>query len=422
MALADELAQSSPLARNVAQNRLNTRQMGQGGRTLEQSNKALGGEPSYYNSLNEMAAHKAEVSRPLYQKAYSNDVEFTPELEAILATPAGKAAIAKAKILAANEGIPFRWFGETEGGKLNSLMTISEKQRVAPNMQSLDTVKRAMDDNIYDAHATEWGTIKPTDAARAEEKVVRRLRDELDRMNPDYRLARETYGGLTQAQRAMSTGKRFLTEWSEVTEEQLKNMSKSERTAFRTGMQQGLKEKVDTARDGADVTKRLFGSKEARNKLRIAFPDDRSFREFTSTMLGEAEKFRTGKILGGSPTIKRSNDRDALNPGDIAVDSVTMGAAATGFRAANQWLKSKISSSRSPEQAKALSAILYETDPVKKKLMLDQLMRPEPIMPMQSLGSRFAEQGVQAAGLLGAQREVKDQPFSRHRPYPSLLD
>lgn len=84
------------------------------------------------------------VAGPLYEKAYAQSVELTPELAEILATPAGRQAMNRARTIAANE----RRNPDDLGFVLDDAGEVS--MSATPSVQTLDYVKRGLDSVLDD--------------------------------------------------------------------------------------------------------------------------------------------------------------------------------------------------------------------------------------------------------------------------------
>lgn len=103
-ALAGSVSRQPGAARNTAMGFVRDRQFDQGSRIGDAINRDLGPTTDTFAESEALMNRAKAAAGPLYDKAYSNPVEFSDELQAILATPAGKQAMARAATIAANEG------------------------------------------------------------------------------------------------------------------------------------------------------------------------------------------------------------------------------------------------------------------------------------------------------------------------------
>ncbi len=83
-------------------------------------------------------------------------------------------------------------------------------------------------------------------------------------------------------------------------------LSPSEQEAYKVGALDAVKTKIQTAKDTADIRKRIFGSPEERQRVSSLFPDDATFKQFEKDMMTESMMRKTQeKVLGNSSTFER---------------------------------------------------------------------------------------------------------------------
>lgn len=290
--------------RETASKFLKERQEGQYLRAEEGVQKGLGSKNFYDEELALEAQQKA--ASPLYQEAYSANQDIvSPEINRILKTPAGKAALADAKTRMQNDlslmGVPDKELAEQmkilgmKGGASKGL-----------KLRTLDYVKKA-----YDAQVTKALREGDYDAYRSLRKQRSTLLRELDAADKTgkYAKARDTWGGAERTKEALDDGTRFIREDAEITSRELREMSSSEREMFRIGAAKALRDIIYNTPDGADVAKRIFASPAKREKLQAIFPNKKAYEEFEKSMRSEMRMFETkGKVLGGSPTQPRQEE------------------------------------------------------------------------------------------------------------------
>jgi hypothetical protein len=103
-ALASSVSRQAGPARTIAKGFTKERQMGQMDRVRDAINRDLGPTTDILSESDRLLQQARERAGPLYDQAYATPVPASPRLQAILATPAGRAALARARTIAANEG------------------------------------------------------------------------------------------------------------------------------------------------------------------------------------------------------------------------------------------------------------------------------------------------------------------------------
>lgn len=276
---------------------LEERQTGQGARVSSQLEKALGNDGDFHGAVSDIVNERAKAAKPLYDKAYEGSA-WSDDLKGLLDRPAMKRAHARAKEIAANEGVAI---GEP------------------PSMRTWDYIKRGLDDEIEKYRDTTTGRLVLDENGRALVTLRKQLLDALDAANPDYKAARSVFAGHSELLDALHLGRAFARGDEEVVASRFGKLSQPEKDMFRIGAVRELKGMIDRAPDGADVVRRIFGSPERRNRLAMLFDTEDQFREFAQRMELERETSRTRHfVLGNSQSLRISADQD-----DLLSDAVT---------------------------------------------------------------------------------------------------
>jgi len=183
--------------------------------------------------------------------------------------------------------------------------------------------------------------------------------------NKDYEIATQRFAGDAALRDAIDVGKSIFKGTADDLKPIVKNMSESEREAFRIGVAQAIRDRVSNQRDLANSAQDLFGKDRFRGLLREAFPDARSFSDFEKRMTArinqEVTRSRT-KPSGGSKTAFAQEDakdvvRDAElftnllsgNIGAVGRDVVTRGGglgAKVGTRVASDLFDTNLGNQR----------------------------------------------------------------------------
>tara|TARA_Y100001937_G_scaffold17961_2_gene24844 strand:+ start:1644 stop:3788 length:2145 start_codon:yes stop_codon:yes gene_type:complete len=191
------------------------------------------------------------------------------------------------------------------------------------------------------------------------------FKDRLFDENPAYKEANARFAGDAALRDAIDVGKKIFSGTADDLKPIVKNMSESEREAFRIGVAQAIRDRVSNQRDLANSAQDLFGKDRFRGLLREAFPDAKSFADFEKRMTArinqEVTRGRT-KPSGGSRTAFAQEDakdvvRDAElftnllsgNIGGVGRDLVTRGGglgAKVGTRVAGDLFDTNLGNQR----------------------------------------------------------------------------
>lgn len=221
-----------------------------------------------------------------------------------------------------------------------------------PTLRLLDAAKRGLDLMLQsgDDGIRNSKTNLLTQKGHEIDAMRRTLVNQLDDLSPKdpqtgqslYKMAREAWGGPTETIEALTH----------------------------------VQKVADSARDGSDITGRLFGSKAARDKLKGLFPDAQSMATFAQKISAEKTMADTErKLVGGSQTqYLRAAQADSANGGiaDAAFNVAASGSPLStaiyeGARAAKNWLLAP------PKSIADEATALYSTDPATKDAAFNAL-------------------------------------------------
>lgn len=385
--LASVSRQPGP-SRVIARDAVGQRQVEQGDRVLGAIGRDLGPIANVRQQSDNLMQQARTAAAPLYESAYKNAVIATPELEAVLNTPAGRGALARARTIAANErrdpealGFmldadgnvrldPTVNLGEAADGTLEATQGAAMSRGYTP--QTLDYVKRGLDDIIESHRDPVTGRLVLDEAGRAINAVRSQLLGEVDRLNPDYAGARAAYAGPASAEEAMQLGRQSLTASAEDIEAATGRMTEPQREQFALGFRAAMADNLGRAVDGADKVGRLLGTPRKRAALASVFGGNENFDNFLATMTDEratSETFRS--VMAGSQTAERLA-ADARSTDAGLVDTAA-GAALRGVSEPIGLLGDALKSLREvgkfgagkagDETRESVASLLTETDP-----------------------------------------------------------
>lgn len=212
-----------------------------------------------------------------------------------------KSAFKQAQKLASYDDVP-----------MPSLESITERMRqgMTPDLtfQQAHYIKMGMD------AAIDVGKRKGSLSNVEKGKLTKLRQDFKERLfadNPSYARANTRFAGDAAMRDAIDVGRKIFSGSADDLKPMVKNMSESEREAFRIGVAQAIRDRVSNQRDLANSAQDLFGKDRFRSILREAFPDDETFAHFQRRMEGrinqEITRSRT-KPSAGSRTTPMAED------------------------------------------------------------------------------------------------------------------
>jgi len=173
-----------------------------------------------------------------------------------------------------------------------------------PTVEVLDQIKRGLD--VLIEKETDAVTGKVTQLGKVYRDKKNEFLRTIDDAVPEYGQARKAFAGDAEIIDATRRGQDFMKLSPDAAKREFNKLNPSEAEAYRIGAIDALRQKIDTAKDSADMRKRIFGSQAERDRIKVLFPDEDSFRAFERNMSLEASMRSTQeKILGNSATMQR---------------------------------------------------------------------------------------------------------------------
>ena len=282
----------------------------------------LGQRGSIVDTVDEIVARRSADAADAYGAIADLTVE-APELGGILKRPAFRQAYDRARTIAANrEGVQLP--------PLEDLVDDSGNLRIPLKIELLDRVKRGVDDLL------DVGRRSPADAGglgRESAAAIRSAKNDfigiIDNAVPEYAQARSAFAGESALLDALDKGQDLFKMRPDEARKLLESFGDSEREMFVRGAFDSMATRVEDAAAGFDITKRrpLREATLDRQRLRLLFPDDASFEQFTNGLADEATIAATNRfVVGGSQTA----DKLAGLAEFAGVDLAAMGAVARG--------------------------------------------------------------------------------------------
>jgi hypothetical protein len=294
------------------------RTVGQFGRMSDDLAAGMGADAGEFASTGaDIAARRAAAAGPAYRAAYGKPAPaLSKSGQAVLATPAGKAAVARATTMMGN-----RQAAAKDGAGNYTVEMLDQIQRALRDMET--TRKRA-------GAAEMAGNL-----GHLRSRLLAELPNDLRTVMANYRAESELID-------ALNAGRTFMRGDVEAVAAAVANMTPQQRDLFRLGAARQLRGMLGAKADGADATT-IVQNPAMRERLAAIFPDAASL----DTFLGKAATEKTmqatrNAILKGSPTAERLGDDAGFAQsageivGDIAsgrgVVSTVLGAGARATR------------------------------------------------------------------------------------------
>lgn len=244
-------------------------------------------------------------------------------------------------------------------------------EEIAPTWQTLDYIKRGLDD-VVQANKTA-GAGRLDTAGRATNNTLQELLQRVDEANPAYAAARAAYAGPTRERQALELGTKALNASDQEILQMTGNLSDSELDQFLLGYRAAMGQAVDRRVDGGNKAAALLGTPRKRQALEQAFGDRANLERFGRTLQDENQAYETYRAIAtGSPTAERLADdamTDDLSLLQDATGKAIKGAAtggiagllASGMDAAGDvW---KFGAGKAGERAREdAAALLFNTD------------------------------------------------------------
>lgn len=412
-ALARSAANLNPEARSVIERTASDRFALQGERARTFLDRIMGGATDDLALQERIQRAARNANRPAYRKAYEEgaEIQMTPELERLVSSPSvveamRKVATGKGRDRAVAEGF----------GTFNPNVIVTPDGRIIfrkgkdasgayPDLQFWDFVKRELDDMANsarrggrDSEASTLGTL------------ARTLREELDEQVPSYREARAGAAAFFDAEDALDAGRKFVTQNRRNAEVSriLKAMSEDERQAFAVGFASELKDAIAQAGDRVNVISRLFGSEQAREKIRLALGPAR-YREFEKFVKIETIMDQIRGAMGNSTTARQLVELGlAGGTGFAFTGSLTAGAVAAVLTRAAQATGKKIEGN----VAKHVARLLISDDPRDLKKAVQEANKSRNVSAaIDHLFGLLGQGGAIAAGQQGADIAAARKPL-----------
>lgn len=459
-ALAGSAVRKSPMVRQTAEDVLRPRAMGQIDRLQGAISRDFGDPTSVLTRSDELVQQAKTAAAPLYQQAYAAPAIGSPEIDSLLQTPFGRSALGRARTIAANErrDPAAMGFNLDENGdvvlnpvqtdlygaqaaakaefdaanaahqsamimpganatsasarleaarqsleKANAALQNTPTAGVAQGAsnytpQTLDYVKRGMDDVLEQYRNPMTGKLQLDEAGRAQNDVLRSFLSEVDGINPSYGQARAAYAGPAGERSALQLGTQAPNQSADEVRYTLGNLGGNKPDQYRLGALSAISTQANRARYSVNPYETIAGSPEARNRLGVLFPGGAP--NFTRQADLEGEMSRTfTEALGGSQTAPRGaadqafDASPAMTLGIDAANAVATGSppVATMARLGGNFLKDSYRLGLGQAKANQLGPVLLNPDAAQAAAIFADIRKNA--MKAGMLGKKAKKQG-----------------------------
>lgn len=385
---AGALASIPGQAQTTIRDAVTERAKGASARVSDDVAQTVGGSPDLFTLHNDIVAAQKAASDPLYAAVRDVPIKMPPALTFIGQTPLGKAAFAKARELAANDGYTAQ--GVTVG--------------------LVDYAKQALDDIAASAAREGKGNV-----ARQARNMAKAITSATDTQVPGYKQAREAFAGPARVMEAIEEGQAAL--GKDVSPSQLKStldgMSTSEKDAYLAGVQGSIEATMGNAVNDPLALRNTLRKGWNQAKLRTLLGD-----ELTEDLLKRIDREVTfGKtenvVAGNSETAARQAAQREIDPQQKPVTQPTViGLVLSAINKARAGVRAKTQPKVNNDLAAFLKANGSSWDPSQIS-EVQRAMQPQPFLPagMRDLArsqviqqSGTVEDQLAAAGFLPGSR------------------
>lgn len=288
------------------------RQQGGAKSRVEQQIKSKIPTPDFFASEDAITKSLRDIGEEGYEKSFAFGAVKDPTIQTLLKNPGVSRALKNAQETSAIEANNAAARGEDPSKyalKINmepvldasgALVGMRPTGDVIPDVRTLHTIKRALDEEITSLY-------KAGDGARAEALKATRnqILDRLDKIVPEYRKARKMYAGDLEIRDALQFGRQSGSLAPEEFARKFTKYSPGEQEAAKTGLVQNIMDGF-----GKTSTKRNFAQNVVNNdnlmgKLQLVMKPE-EFRVFKAALKREAELFgQASRVAQGSATFER---------------------------------------------------------------------------------------------------------------------
>lgn len=230
----------------------------QGPRIAQAFERATSTNRKFFPALDDLEQARRVDAGPLYEAAYAKPARTKVLDELILRAP--DETFTEAQRAARYEGLIFP----------NIVATTTDNVRKVVGdytVKDVDIIKRGLD-RIIEKN-TDDVTGKVNSEARRAIQLKNAIVNEVDKLAPEYALARSAWAGPSAVMDAMKAGQRIFNERAEITARDISRLGQSEKEGFLIGALDAVNQRIGRKIEGQDVTG-AFRSGNARAQIEAA--------------------------------------------------------------------------------------------------------------------------------------------------------
>lgn len=269
-------------------------------------NKNLSAE-SYFDTLDNTIARRKELSKPLYEQAYSEGDNALKQAMSLPST--GDVKVGRVRELVNDDRIK------------NAIQTARKDYGINQeipdiSIQSLHGARQVVDDIIRSANR-EGKNNKAGSYMDLKNKINNVIYD----VAPTMKIADKTFAGFSALKNAQEEGLKFNQYRNgEEVKRAFSKLSDGEKETFKIGVKDYLMDKVSKSSE-RNPTKAIFGNQLEYGKLKAVFNNPKEFKDFAQRLSDEIRVFDVKqRIVGGSRTDFNLAESDQL------LDKIAKGA------------------------------------------------------------------------------------------------
>lgn len=247
---------------------------------------------SFSQTIKQLRQSRADAAEPLYTAAREKPLKMTNYMQVVMDPEKGVPEVVDA-VKTANRRLATK---RAAGDQVS-------------NIDVIDETKRVIDDQIGSLYR-QGANNRARDIIRVKNKIL----EDVDQQIPEYKAARNVFAGDSALMDAADLGTQILRKDVDYLDDMLRTMSDSEKGMFRIGAKKAIREKLMQAREGTNAINRI-ASEINLDRMKRAFPSERSFNQFRDDLRFEANIFETERVLHNSMTALRQAERRALSQG-----------------------------------------------------------------------------------------------------------
>lgn len=290
-------------------------------RLSAQARRTISNDPRQPREMrDEFVTRARERAAPLYEEAYARPgAPRSPLTDELMERPSMREAMGRAVRIAREEGRDPNTLGfqfDADGNVLH----VRE-----PSMQTMDYLKRGLDDHLESFRDAVTGRLNLDTAGRAAQQTRVAFRRELERLNPTYGEALAAYGDEAQLGDAVRIGEQFLTMEADDFATAIARLSPEQRQIAQAAARRAVERQAGTQGAAPGVAQRLTNGREQAARTDALMGDAEPVQRAMGAELQALRNARDVDPRGGSQSSLNLQDAGNLaGMGEIARDAQTI--------------------------------------------------------------------------------------------------